>query len=149
MLRSLEKGALEELQQIGNLNPGEVQSTQQFNHRLHGRLPSAVALSQSMMHSTTSLSTESSINSKSVHNQAVHQQQNHLPISRIPSQIRRRVGPVPDLNQWGLTKDLRRRHSTLHPLRLLKHHLVIPVWLPSSRSAITRRDRHSIVVLVL
>lgn len=93
MLRSLKKGhTIEEPQQIGNLNPGEVQSTLQCNHHLlHGRLPSAVALAQPMMHSTTSLSTESSIGSRSVHNQAqVHQQQNRLPISRIPSQIRRR-----------------------------------------------------------
>ena len=91
LLRSLKKGHMEELQQIGNSNSGEGQSTQQSNHRLHGRLPTAAALAQPMMHSTTSLSTESSIGSRSVHNQAqVHQQQNRLLISRIPSQIRRR-----------------------------------------------------------
>ena len=91
MLRSLKKGHIEEPQQIGNLNSGEVQSTQQCNHHLVGRLPTAVALAQPMMHSTTSLSTESSFGSRSVHNQAqIHQQQNRLPISRIPSQVRRR-----------------------------------------------------------
>ena len=90
MLRSLKKGHMEELQQIGNSNQGEVPSTQQCNH-LNGRLSTAVALSQPMMHSTTSLSTESSIGSKSVHNQVqAHQQPNRLPISRIPSQIRGR-----------------------------------------------------------
>ena len=87
MLRSLKRGHMEELQQLGNSNPGELPSTQQCHH-LHGHLPSAVALAQPMMHSTTSLSTESSIGSKSVHNQA--QVQNRPPISRIPSQIRRR-----------------------------------------------------------
>ena len=88
LLRSLKKGHMEELQQLGNSNPGEVQSTQQCDH-LHGR---AIALAQPMMQSTTSLSTESSIGSRSVHNQAqVHQQQqNRPPISRIPSQIRGR-----------------------------------------------------------
>ena len=97
MLRSLKRGHMEELQQLGNSNPGELPSTQQCHH-LHGHLSSAVALAQPMMHSTTSLSTESSIGSKSVHNQAqAHQQQNRPPISRILSQIRRR-GPVPDLS---------------------------------------------------
>ena len=89
MLRSLKKGHMEELQQLGNLNPGEVPSTQQCNH-LNGRLPTVVALSQPMMHSTTSLSTESSIGSKSVNNQAQAHHHPNLPISRIPSQIRRR-----------------------------------------------------------
>ena len=91
MLRSLKKGYMEELQQIGNLKPVKVQSTQHFDRHLHGRLQTTAALAQPMMHSTTSLSTESSIGAKSVHNQVqVHQQQNHLPISRIPSQLRRR-----------------------------------------------------------
>ena len=91
LLRSLKKGHMEELQQLGNSNAGEVQSTQQCHQHLHGRFSGAVALAQPMMQSTTSLSTESSIGSKSVHNQAqVHQQQNRPPISRIPSQIRGR-----------------------------------------------------------
>ena len=90
MLRSLKKSHIEDLQQIGDSNPGEAQSTQQCN-RLPCRLPSTVALAQAMMHSTTSLSTESSISSMSVHDRAqVHPQQNRLPISRISSQIRRR-----------------------------------------------------------
>ena len=92
MLRALKKSHKEELQQIANSNPGEAQSPQQCNDHLRGSLPSAVALAQPMMQSTTSLSTQSSIGSRSVHNQTqVHQQQNRLPsISRIPSQIRRR-----------------------------------------------------------
>jgi hypothetical protein len=38
----------------------------QSHHHLHGRLPTAVALAQPMMHSTTSLNTQSSIGSKGV-----------------------------------------------------------------------------------
>ena len=94
MLRSLKKGHMEELQQIGNLNPGEMQSTQQCKHHLHGRLPTAVALAQPMMHSTSSLRTESSIDSKSVHNQ--NQQQNRLPV-HLKSDVA--VAPVLVLNQ--------------------------------------------------
>ena len=91
MLRALKRGHKDEVQQIENSKAGEVQSTQQCNYHVHGPSPTAVALAQPMMHSTTSLSTKSSIGSKSVHNQAqVYQQQNRFPIPRIPSQIRRR-----------------------------------------------------------
>jgi hypothetical protein len=41
LLRSLKNGHIEELRQLGNLNPGEVQSTQQCHHP-HGCLPSII-----------------------------------------------------------------------------------------------------------
>ena len=84
MLRSLRKDHVEELQHNGNSNSGEVQSD---HHYPHGRLPT---LAHPVTHSTTSLSTQSSIG---IHKQAQaqqQQQQDRLPILRIPSQIRRR-----------------------------------------------------------
>ena len=85
ILRSLKKSHVEE-PRIGNSN---LQQQQHYyhHHYHHGRLPPAVPV----VHSTTSLSTQSSIGSKSVHHQPQpQQQQNHLPIPRIPSQIKRR-----------------------------------------------------------
>ena len=87
MLRSLKKGHVEEPQQIGNSNPGEVESGRQYHHH-HGRLPNTVALALPMMHSTTSLNTQSSISSRG--QAQAQQQRNHLPIPRIPSHVRRR-----------------------------------------------------------
>jgi serine/arginine repetitive matrix protein 2 len=95
MLRSFRKGHAEE----SHPRSGEVQLGQQYHHHLHSRLPAPV------MHSTTSLSTESSIG----HNQAqaqAQQQRGRLPIPRIPSQIRRRprasTGPESMKSNKGL-----------------------------------------------
>ena len=108
MLRSLKKGHVEEPQQIGNSNLNEAQSGQQYHHHhFHSRLPNAAALAHPM-HSTTSLTTQSSIGSKGVHNQAqAQQEQNRIPIPRIPSQIRRRrrssTGPESMRSNKGLS----------------------------------------------
>ncbi|KAF8815637.1 hypothetical protein BYT27DRAFT_6666418 [Phlegmacium glaucopus] len=91
LLRSLKKSHVEE-PQIGNANVDEGQSGQHYHHHHHARLSPIVPT----MHSTSSLSTESSIDNKSVQHQLQpqpqqqQQQQNRLPIPRIPSQIRRR-----------------------------------------------------------
>ena len=99
MLRSFRKGHAEE----SHPHSGEVPFGQQYHHHhQHSRLPTPV---HPVMHSTTSLSTESSIG----HNQAqaqTQQQRGRLPIPRIPSQIRRRprasTGPESMKSNKGL-----------------------------------------------